>query len=231
MLEASHYSRKAAGEQEVGIARHPSAYDLPTNYGVAARAVILAVDLRNSSNRAIKEGAYATYVTMHTLLPTFAFLINKAKGHVIGLRGDGLFAGFTIETADSNGQFSAESKMANGVKAASRCGKAMLEATAVIDECLRENEIAPTSAQLQVGVGIDLGNIVITKIGWADAVETTAYGPPVNWACKHTDGNSEIRISKEAKSMYPTTKGGRLRFSPADKYYRVDYPNDLKMLE
>lgn len=215
-------------EASISIVDDPKFSVLKHGTGQLAWAVVLSVDLRNSSSRAIRHGAENTYLTMHTYLPTMEYLIGRSNGKVIGLRGDGLFAGFGI-TEVEEGRETFTTEIAS--KAASdsvRCGRGMVEAIEDVINPILEADGIP--AGLQIGAGIDSGEVIITRIGLDTANEVTAYGPCVNEACKRANqGYNEVYISSLVNRYYPTSATGKVRFSQiSGKGYRVDrYPYDV----
>lgn len=223
------YSVKASTQMMQDL---PRFVDLPNFYGAKAWAAILSVDLRRSSNRAVEIGARRTYLTMHTYLPVMAELVGKADGVVIGLRGDGLFAAFGFTELNGLVQQVTPAVAGQAIQNASQCGKAMIEAVAdIINPLLAENDVhGPQTGEMAIGVGIDVGDIVVTRIGMESASETTAYGAAVNRACKFADGRNVIRVSHTAHSMYPTSKSGRVKFRRAEGSFIVSYPPDMRML-
>lgn len=205
----------------------PAYQVLKCGYGIAAHSAILSVDLRQSSRRAVTHGPKNTYLTMHTYLPTMAEVVASAEGLIVGLRGDGLIAAFGVtEKAHRDAKWP---DGPNATKQATHCGKAMIEATEEIINPLLEAEDIP--AGLQIGVGIAVGEVVITRIGLRPANEVTAYGAPVNQACKFSDGTNRVRLSKGAYDIFPTTKGGRIRFETYSDSFIPTYPRDMLMLE
>lgn len=209
------------------LGSEPKFAKLPKFYGMKGWAAILSVDLRDSSNRAVRVGARNTYVTMHTYLPTMAAVVGKADGRVVGLRGDGLFACFGLTELRGTGTEVTPEVGGKAVKDAANCGKAMIEAVnEAINPALARAKIP---AGLEVGIGIDTGDIVVTRIGLEDVEEITAYGPAVNHACKLRAHNAVV-ISNRAYQIFPTSKGGRLTFQKSGNNWRVDYPRDMWML-
>ncbi len=211
----------------ISIVDNPRFAVLKHATGQLAWAVVLAVDLRNSTSRAMRVGAEATYLTMHTFLPTMEYLIGKAGGQVIGLRGDGLFAGFGVTEVEEGKETFTPTIAEDAASKSVECGRGMLEAIVDVINPLFQTE--SLDADLAIGVGIDSGKVIITRIGLETANEVTAYGPCVNNACKKADGNNEIYVSSTVWNYYPKSKGGLVRFSLiGNKGYRVtDYPHDV----
>jgi class 3 adenylate cyclase len=229
------YSSKHLQEGGIGSIRagavgsEPEYAKLTTNFGMSAWAVVLSVDMRGSSSRAIRVGAKDTYLTMHTYLPTMAELVGRADGLIVGLRGDGLFASFGLTKTGKNEKPVTSEVAESAVSSATRCGKAMQEAISdIINPLLDGHDI---DGDLEIGVGIDVGDIVVTRIGLRDANEVTAYGAPVNTACKMAEKTNDILMTNAAHDMYPTTKGGRMSFFRSSNGYRPLFPADMVMLE
>ncbi|WP_437945565.1 hypothetical protein WME98_32275 [Sorangium sp. So ce296] len=52
-----------------------------------------------------------------------------------------------------------------------------------------------------MGIGVDCGNVTVTKIGLADAIEVTAYGSAVNQAAKRSKLLNQLWISSKANRL------------------------------
>lgn len=216
IFESEHYQKNARemgrAEASYHIGNTPRFIDLETSRGVGGWSVVLSVDLRGSSKRAVQIGPEDTYLTMHTYLPTMAELVSKADGRVGSLRGDGLFAVFGFTEYARDRESVSQEVAENAIRGATRCGKAMIEtAVEIISPLLEENDIL---GKLWVGIGICVGDVVVTQIGIGDATERTLYGAPVNNACKASCGTNEIIVTQEAKKIFPISKGGRITFTP-----------------
>lgn len=230
--EKHYYQKSASGRIRASLLGSEPEYEkLGTMRGMAAWAVILSVDMRQSSARAVRVGAEHTYLTMHTYLPTMIELVARANGLIVGLRGDGLFAAFGLtERKDRHASGDVPESVSNtAIYAATDCGKAMIETIVeIISPLLVKNGIA---GNLEIGVGIDVGDVVVTRIGLHDVNEVTAYGHPVNRACK-LKGANEVILTKAAKRIYPKSEGGRMQFSHCGgDAYRLEYPEDMIVLE
>ena len=89
----------------------------------------------------------------------------------------------------------------------------MLEAVQkVVNPALDDFEIP---GDIKIGVGIDAGQIIVTRIGLLDGFEITAYGDAVNTSAKLcARGNDEVIISTDANKELPSTRTGRIRVGP-----------------
>ncbi len=117
------------------------------------------------------------------------------------------------------------------VEKACDAGDAMVKAIdAVVNLALREGGVEDG---LQIGVGIDIGDIVATNIGLGKAHELTAYGSCVNNCCKRSFGNNAVILTHDAMRMFPSEPGGRTRFQRypgVDDAYVLHYPDDYQTL-
>jgi class 3 adenylate cyclase len=215
----------------------PSIADLPECDALehasafSAWAVVLAVDMRGSSERAIQIGPKNMHITMHTFLPTLAHVVDKAGGKVASFRGDALFAVFGLTTLTGSGTEVTTAVSDAAARGSVNCGKAMIEAVQdAICPILVENGIP---GGIEIGVGASVGNVQVTRIGYETANELTVYGPPVNQACKQLSsaGRNEVRVSKGLEQIFPSGKGGRIRFNPFSKWFSVGFPDDYYTLE
>jgi class 3 adenylate cyclase len=226
--KAFHYS-KDGGIQASMVTEIPRFRELDVGYGVDAWAAILFVDLRSSSWRAEVHGAKATYLAMHTYLPTMSYLVGRADGYIVGYRGDGLIAAFGL---DSLGKNPPDLDYGREVQNAIRCAKGMIEAMDdAVNPVLREGGVP---AGMEIGVGIDAAKVVITNIGLREAFEVTAYGTAVNKAAKLSDcGNAEVIVAHRAKRLLPPSTGHHRWFARSYKTsdgMRVTYPADYIVL-
>lgn len=227
--EAVKYA-KSIGARMLGD--EPAYSELPPFRGLRAWGALLSFDLRRSSARALEVGPRDTYVTMHTYLPTMLSLVECAGGIVVGLRGDGAIACFGLVELTEAGRKVKTAEADFAVGKACDCGDAMVKAIdAVVNPVLKEGNVR---GGLQVGVGIDVGEIVATNIGLGDAKELTAYGNCVNKCCKRSTGQNEVVLTLDAKNMFPTDPKGRTGFrryrDEADAFV-LHYPPDYRTLQ
>jgi class 3 adenylate cyclase len=172
----------------------------------------LFVDMRSSTTRALELGARKTYLTMHALLPALTHLVAANSGFVVGFRGDGLFAAFGL---DSNGNNPLPLNKGDFLRSAATCGKQMVEAVdSVVNPALEDVGVEAIDG---IGIGIDEGEVVITRIGLGSAFDITAYGNSVNNASKLcADSFNQILLSQNANSLYPSSIGGMVKATAHD---------------
>ena len=188
----------------------PEFKELVASHGKSAWGVMLCVDIRGSTNREVDIGPKQTYLTVHTYLPTMIHLVSNWDGQVTGLRGDGLIAaiGLHLNETDCGNEITSE-QATQAVSNAVACGKAMLETIEIVNSVLTDGGVR---GGLQVGVGIDVSDIVVTRIGLLSDTELTAYGPSVSKCCKYNGERNQICMSLAAREMYPEKKVGKTSF-------------------
>ncbi len=225
-LLAEQYMAKSAR----ALTDRPEFEELDTSFGKLAWAAMLCVDLRGSSQRAIAVGAKSTYLTMHTYLPTMIHVSSHFAGEVVGLRGDGIIVALGLKEVEKPLNNEIEPNHGSeAVRNAVKCGKAMIESIEIVNSILKDADIR---AGLEVGVGIDTGEVVVTRIGHLTATELTAYGPCVNKCCKLSNESSKICLTYSARDTYPQGKGGTARFgsSKNDGAVTIEWGWDYRVL-
>ncbi len=219
----------------------PEYSELPTYKGLKAWGALLSFDLRNSSALAREVSPRDMYVIMHTYLPTALAVIEGFEGAVVGLRGDGAIASFGLVDT-SEGQPPVAPKQAeHAVERACDCGDAIVKAVKrVVNPVLAKGAIKRKDGKtvgvgegvLEVGVGIDVGDIVATRIGLSGANELTAYGTAVNECCKLSTGRDEVILTHRAREMFPKEEGGLTSFTRhrTKNGFVLHYPPDYQTL-
>lgn len=203
---AAHYAKS------LGFLDTASEEDIPPFMGFQAYCSILSFDLRGSSNRAIRIGPRSTFITMHTYMNTMLALVKRADGMIVGLRGDGAIAAFELQKMQDSFTQVDQDVIVDSVRTACKCGDAMINTLKkVVNPVLANGDI---QANLKMGVGIDIGHIVATNIGFGNAREITGYGKCINTACKISDGVNEVYLTEQAHLAFPKKPGGPTRFRP-----------------
>ncbi|EFI34814.1 putative adenylate/guanylate cyclase [Desulfonatronospira thiodismutans ASO3-1] len=131
----------------------------------------LFLDIRESTKRTIDLGPEKTLLSMQALLPSLARIVSELDGFVVEYPGDGIMAHWD------------GAKLGN-VEAL----KLSIKAAGWMDDCvgrivnpiLADYGIEP----LLCGIGVDAGNIIITKVGNPDFISSKAFGPSINQAAK-----------------------------------------------
>ncbi|GAA5507386.1 adenylate/guanylate cyclase domain-containing protein [Novipirellula caenicola] len=182
--------------------------DLETGTGVGTWSSVLAIDLRGSTAMAEALGGENTYVLVHTLLPTLAWSLKRLGGTVMNYRGDGVFAGFGLTKVYREQDEPESHQKRDANQTAITSGFQLLEAVQdAIQPVLNEGGI---DVSLSIGIGIESGAMVVTKVGWLKSHELTAYGSPINRACHLTGGTNSVRVGPNAWATIPTSPDGTL---------------------
>lgn len=163
---------------------------------------VLFVDMRNSTVRAKKIGAEKTFLTMHAYIPALLMVVKHYEGEVIDIMGDGIMVFWGGKKLNIT--------KAEAVKRAGLCGRDILKVRVdVINRILLENKI---EWEIDLGVGVAYGDVIVTKIGINEFYDVKAFGDCVNLASKYSDNCNEVKVSKQVKNLWPTGKNGRISF-------------------
>lgn len=170
---------------------------------------VLFIDMRESTKRAAELGVINTFLTMHAYIPAMLECVKFYKGNVIDIMGDGIMVFF-------GGRQSSLTKVI-AIQNAGLCGRDMMYAKRdVTNRILSENSIP---WPIRCGVGVDYGDVFITKIGVSNIFDVKAYGDCINYASKHSGGYDEVMVSKAIKNNWPTGDSGTIVFtSKGDGY-------------
>lgn len=167
---------------------------------------VLFIDMRNSTNRAKTIGPEKTFISMHAFIAGMLEVIKNRHGVVIDIMGDGLMVFF--------GGKNSELSKCQAVQNAGMCGREMLEViNTIINPILEKDNIW----KITCGVGIDYGDVIVTKIGINDIYDVKALGDCINKASKYSDiASNEVLVSKQVRKLWPSSKGGLIRFKIKD---------------
>lgn len=175
---------------------------------------VLFVDMRGSTRRAENVGAEKTFLTMHVFLTALIEVVKYYKGKVIDIMGDGLMVFWGGRVArEKDGMNKIEA-----IKNAGCSGLAMLKVVEkVINRIIQEKALG---APIHIGVGIDFGSVIVTKIGIKETYDVKAFGDCINNASHFSRNDDKVKVSAEVKNTWPTSENGTLRFVPTiDGYY------------
>lgn len=196
------------------------------NYdGYHGYGTVIFIDLRSSTEMFRSSPIKHCYISIHTLIALLTYQVSNAKGdgYIAGYRGDGLFATFNpkfdkrpIEDFEN----CIEDDIHNSLKYSMLCSKNILESIKILNEVLCEYGYY---CNIKVGIGIDYGHFLVTRMGLLNSNELTLIGDPVNTAAKLSSGNNEIYMSNYAEKLYPVSEDGKLKFIKKDNFYLPDF--------
>ena len=172
----------------------PAAYE-------QAKLCTLFVDMRGSTVRALEVGAVSTFLTMHTLLPTVGYVVSQYRGIVPQYRGDGAISIFGLPVkgrAPAIGE-----AVQNAAFAAAGIQHAITE---MVNPTLEKVKIAP----VECGIGVDAGEVIVTRVVAPESDETLCFGESVNRASKLCDDarGGEVLITQTAARLWPNVEPG-----------------------
>lgn len=173
---------------------------------------VLFVDMRRSTERAIKAGPEKTFLTMHIFLTALLEVVKHYHGKVIDIMGDGLMVFWGGKAARETDNMVKSSAVQN----AGLCGRDMLKVReAVINKIITTEDLGP---EIDIGIGVTFDSVIVTKIGIADSYDVKAFGDCINIAFKYANSTfNRVKVSKKVKNEWPSGKNGRIVFSSEDK--------------
>jgi adenylate cyclase len=176
---------------------------------------VLFIDIRQSTQRARVIGPEKTFLSMHAFIPAMLAVINYHKGYVIDIMGDGIMVFFGGKHSENNKTYAAQ--------IAGLCGLDMLNVVKnVVNKILDEDKIW----LLTCGIGIDYGDVIVTKIGIDDVYDVKSYGDCINTAAKYAQrAENEVIVSKGVMDLWPSGENGRMRFKQHNSEGYLLYKN------
>lgn len=175
------------------ISNNIPGYDIENlNFGAYKKDnfVTFFADMRGSTKRAERLGAEKTFLTIHAVMPAMIYVVQAYGGRIVDLPGDGVMALFKgnpkgIHWTNTGEYFNEETL-------AVEAGKDLLKAfEEVVNPILANDQIEP----VVFGVGVDTGDIIVTKVGTDDIRDIKAIGTSINGASKNCFGKNQIFIS------------------------------------
>lgn len=165
--KAVHLSRRAL--METRALGHPDFEDLAVGDRRTEDMVVVFLDLSDFTGRTFWDDQDQTVDLAHAVLTAFIQTVCNFGGHPLGLRGDGLFAGFS----PGDPAFTAS-------MALSSCAVALDGV---------ENEVNPWLdrlgiARVQARAGLDFGPITFVRTGTGQSSEINHLGFAANFAAK-----------------------------------------------
>lgn len=171
---------------------------------------VLFVDMRRSTMRARHVGPEKTFLTMHVFLTALLEVTKHYQGKVIDIMGDGLMIFWGGKVAREQNHMT----RTRAIQHAGLCGRDMLTVReAVINRIIQEENLGPN---INIGVGVTFGSVIVTKIGIADSYDVKAFGDCINVASHYAnDTENKVKVSKKIKKAWPSSKDGKIRFVSA----------------
>ncbi|MGS2806703.1 adenylate/guanylate cyclase domain-containing protein [Nocardia sp. MW-W600-9] len=165
--EASAPLTASAGQIVTG---HPRFADLAVGQSSSCDMASVFLDLTNFTARTFWDDPEDMTRLAHAVLSGFTLVVKRFGGHVLGLRGDGLFAGFGP----------APQPEAVVVVAAAACAAALDATRNYLNPQLKTWGIEPVQAR----AGADYGKATFVRSGTPTANEINIVGFASNFAAK-----------------------------------------------
>ena len=177
----------------------------------AEKYAVLFVDMRGSTKRARKFGAKKTFLTMHVFIAALLEIIKLYKGNVIDIMGDGIMV-FWGGAKDRSKNFMFKSTASQN---AGLCGIDLINVIDfVVNKIVKKENLG---SPINIGVGIDFGKVIVSKIGINDIYDVKAFGDCINTASKYAnEANKSIIVSKKIREQWPKGKNGKIKFRSID---------------
>lgn len=195
--------------------------------------VAFFVDVRKSTKRSQEIGIDQTFLTMHAIIPTMIYIVEAYGGYIIDIPGDGIMALFKDNPKGIHRSFSKQS--INDETIAVDCAYDIFEVfKEIVNPLLVKNDIPAVN----IGIGADSGEVIVTKIGTDKNFDTKAIGDCINSAAKNATGHNQLFISQSIFDKIPAssyqnnfskhvTEDGRVLFIEKKEKIRLVIPVDI----
>lgn len=173
--------------------------------------IALVVDMRGSTQRlktilrsAKVNGLKRVYYETSALLPAVAVTCGFEEGTVTEYLGDGGLVLFGVDRDDR----------VKSVQRAYRAAKNCIgEMRALINESIAKRYNLPA---VSLGAGLAMSRAMVTLVGAPGNFQPKAIGSCVWDATKLSGGTNSVHVSPDIKGVWPTSKGGAMRFKQLD---------------
>jgi class 3 adenylate cyclase len=209
IIERKALYASAASVLETRSLGHPEFEDLPVGATRTAPMVAAFLDLTNFTGRTFWDNQEEAANLADAVLSGFIEIVSNFGGHPLGLRGDGLFAGFS----PGDPAFAA--------------GMALSACAFALDGV--ENEVNPWldrrgMARVQARAGLDYGQITFIRTGNDSSSEINPIGFAANFAakCEKAADSWEIVVGEGLSELLPGY-GHFAEHERSPKRYTRDY--------
>lgn len=190
-LEHGTVSMSAASALATRALGHPDYERLAVGQRRTAPMTAVFLDLSQFTRRTFWDDQEESVDLAHAVLTGFIEVIAMHGGHPLGLRGDGLFAGFS----PGNPAFTAS--------------MALTACAFALDGV--ENEVNPWlerrgMARIQARAGADYGDVTFVRTGNAERSEVNLVGFAANFAakCEKQADSWEVVVGQGLRNLMPT---------------------------
>ena len=215
------FTRRRKGSLEKGLAAsgssilesralgHPMFDSLDVGQRRTAQLATVFLDLTNFTGRTFWDEPDEVTDLAHAILTGFVEVVSVFGGYPLGLRGDGLFAGF------GPGLAATDCSLALGA-----CAFALNAVDTEVNPRLKNKNIEPVQAR----AGVDYGHATFVRTGSADRNEVNVIGFASNFAakCEKTALSWEVVVGEGAAASLGSTPL-LIEHSESPKRYQRDY--------
>lgn len=202
-------SAGAAPAMETRSLGHPDFEHLAVDERATAPMVAAFLDLTNFTGRTFWDDQDEAVDLAHAVLKGFIQIVSNFGGHPLGLRGDGLFAGFS----PGDPAFTA-------TMALSACAFALDGVEKEVNPWLDQRGIA----RVQARAGLDYGPITFVRTGNHERSEINPLGFAANFAakCEKVAASWEIVVGEGLVDLLPPYRHF-VEHTNSPKRYTRDY--------
>lgn len=208
-----HAGLSASAALETRSLGHPDFEGLPVGAKQTAPMVAAFLDLTNFTQRTFWDDQEEAADLADAVLSGFIEIVSNFGGHPLGLRGDGLFAGF------SPGDPALTAAMA-----LSACAFALDAVEQEVNPWLEQRGMVPVQAR----AGLDFGSITFIRTGNRYSNEINPIGFAANFAakCEKAAESWEIVVGEGLANLLPeyryfSAHGGSPK--PYTRDYKTEY--------
>lgn len=200
-----------AKRAEVAPSRIPNHPFVSSEHSELAEYVCLVADMRDSSKHLMEayskskpsyERMKRVYFETAALLPALDQTVQFEQGSVTEYLGDGILAVFSVNPDDRGPDI----KRAH--RAAQNC---VSDTRAIVNKEIADRYQLPA---LDLGVGLGFGDAIVQLVGVPSRMHPKVIGPCVYYATKLSSGRNIVLVNEALKKAWPTSKGGKLQFTP-----------------
>lgn len=168
---------------------HPAVQQLEVGQRCVLPLTVVFLDLTDFTGRTFWDDPYDVVDLAHAVLSGFIETVSRFGGHALGLRGDGLFAGF-------GGPPEFATTLALGA-----CSFALDAVDNGVNSWLDEQRLE----HVQARAGVDAGEITFIRTGTAEHSEVNALGFAANFAakCEKKANSWEVIVGERARNALP----------------------------
>lgn len=198
MLVDKSVRLSASAALEARSLGHPDFEHLQVGERRTEPMVAVFLDLTNFTGRTFWDPQEETVDLAHAVLTGFIEIVNIWGGHPLGLRGDGLFAGFNPGGGHPGGRAAPEFSASMALGA---CAFALDAVENGVNPWLVQRGMAPVQAR----AGLDYGLITFVRTGSNERNEINPLGFAANFAakCEKTANSWQIVVGQQLADLLP----------------------------